>query len=169
MIDPTARRIVCDTGPLISLEKLRGGYQFIRRLFDQLIVPPAVLDELSENLYASAEAYLQEHNLHDLLVVEGRTLALSRETQHLDLGERQAIALAIELNLPLLIEEEAGRAVARDLGIEISGIAGQLFRAVRQQFLSSEEALAHLARLRESGRINRQIYAAVRDAIEDEV
>ena len=102
-------------------------------------------------------------------MVESPTKALSRETQHLDLGERQAIALAIQLGLPLRIEEEAGRTIARDLGIEISGIAGQLLRAVRQESATSEEALVHLARLRERGRINRQVFAAVRDAIEDEV
>ncbi|MEX2578507.1 MAG: hypothetical protein WD342_05565, partial [Verrucomicrobiales bacterium] len=83
-----------------------------------------------ENGLSSQMPILQAHDIDDLLVVEGRTLELSRETQHPDLGERQAIALTIELNLPLLIEEEAGRTVGRRLGIEISGIAGQLLRAV---------------------------------------
>ena len=39
-------RIVSDTGPLISLERMTGGFPFIRRLYDRIIVPPAVLDEL---------------------------------------------------------------------------------------------------------------------------
>ena len=63
----------------------------------------------------------------------------------------------------------SGHCLARDHGIEISGIAGQLLRAVRQEFATSEEALVHLTRLRERGRINRQVFAAVRDAIKDEV
>jgi hypothetical protein len=29
------RQIACDTGPLISLEKITGGYRFIGRLYDQ--------------------------------------------------------------------------------------------------------------------------------------
>lgn len=128
-----------------------------------------MVEELTAGLYESAEAYLLEHDAGNLLLMDARTLDLKPETEHLDLGERQAIALAIELNLPLLIEEEAGRRVARDLGIEISGIAGQLIRAVRQDFATSDEALIHLTRLRESGRINRLIFAAVRDAIKDEV
>lgn len=128
-----------------------------------------MVEELTAGLYESAEAYLLEHDAGNLLLMDARTLDLKPETEHLDPGERQAIALAIELNLPLLIEEEAGRRVARDLGIEISGIAGQLIRAVRQDFATSDEALIHLTRLRESGRINRLIFAAVRDAIKDEV
>ncbi len=39
--------IVCDTGALISLEKIDNGYRFIRRLYDTLIVPPAVFEEAS--------------------------------------------------------------------------------------------------------------------------
>lgn len=38
------RQIVCDTGPLISLEKITGGYRFIWCLYDRLLVPPAVGD-----------------------------------------------------------------------------------------------------------------------------
>jgi len=42
------RRIVSNTGPLILLEKLRPGYDFIRQLYDTLIIPPGVLDEVTE-------------------------------------------------------------------------------------------------------------------------
>jgi hypothetical protein len=41
------RRIVSNTGPLISLEKLRQGYDFIRQLYDTIIIPPGVLDEVA--------------------------------------------------------------------------------------------------------------------------
>jgi hypothetical protein len=37
------RRIVSDTVPLISLEKLNQGYDFIRRLYDQIVLPPLSL------------------------------------------------------------------------------------------------------------------------------
>ena len=38
------QRIVSNTGPLISLEKLSHGYDFIRQLYEKLVIPPAVLD-----------------------------------------------------------------------------------------------------------------------------
>ena len=42
----TGRQIVSDTGLLITLEKLPDGYQFIRKLYDTIIIPPTVLTEL---------------------------------------------------------------------------------------------------------------------------
>jgi len=51
------KRIVSDAGPLISLEKITGGYRFIRRLYDRLIVPSAVLGELAAKAFESEAAY----------------------------------------------------------------------------------------------------------------
>ena len=73
------RRVVCDTGPLISLEKLSGGFRFIRRLYDGLIVPPAVLSELAAGLFEGADAYQRHYGIEDLLVVREPLRALSRK------------------------------------------------------------------------------------------
>ena len=48
-----ARRIVSNTGPLISLEKLRQGYEFIRQLYDTIIIAPGVLDAVAEGQFAT--------------------------------------------------------------------------------------------------------------------
>jgi predicted nucleic acid-binding protein len=40
------RSTVSNTGPLITLEKITGGFDFIRLLYDKLIIPPVVLDEI---------------------------------------------------------------------------------------------------------------------------
>lgn len=90
-------------------------------------------------------------------------------TRRLDEGERQAIRLASETGLPLLIEEQAGRVVARELGLKISGIAGQVLRSVRANVLPPAEAKETLIQLKTAGRINRQVCEAVRNAINDAV
>ena len=168
------RQIVCDTGPLISLEKITGGYRFIRWLYDRLIVPPAVMDELVVGQFETKDAYLRHFDVEGLVSVkrptgEHSTEEVKDKTEHLDEGERQAIFLALELELPLLIEEEAGRAVARELGLHISGIAGQLLKAVRGDVIPAHSASAKLTELRQAGRINRQIFEAVDAAIKNEV
>ena len=53
------RIIVSDTGPITSLEKLIEGFDFIRRLYDEILVPPSVLEELCQNQFQSGEAYLE--------------------------------------------------------------------------------------------------------------
>jgi hypothetical protein len=168
------RQIVCDTGPLISLEKITGGYRFIGRLYDRLIVPPAVMDELVAGQFETKDAYLRHFNAEELVVVEPLVAPSSTEkiednTEHLDKGEREAIRLAFELELPLLIEEEAGRRVARELGLHISGIAGQVLKAVREEAISGDDASSKLTELRRAGRINRQVFEAVGAAIKSEV
>ena len=60
----TVRQIVSNTGPLISLEKLDQGYDFIHCLYDKLIIPPAVLEEVAEGLFANPQDYLQYQQHH---------------------------------------------------------------------------------------------------------
>jgi len=160
------RRIVSNTGPLISLEKLSQGYDFIRRLYDKVVITPVVLEEVAAGQFATPGEYLQHFGISDL--IEVRTVSQPRElpeAERLHKGETQAIQLALELQLPLLIEETVGRRVAQSLGIQISGIAGQILKAFRQGSISVIEAQAKLSDLLRAGRINRKIYEALLAAL----
>jgi predicted nucleic acid-binding protein len=157
-----ARRIVSNTGSLISLEKLHQGYDFIRLLYDTIIIPPGVFDEVAGGQFSTPHAYLQHYGIVDLIEVH----AVSRnerfhEAARLHVGEAQAIYLALELALPLLIEETVGRRVAQGMGISISGIAGQVLKAFRQGAITAQEAHNKLRELLQAGRINRKIYEAL--------
>jgi hypothetical protein len=134
------------------------------------------MDELVAGQFETKDAYLRHFDAEDLVLVKPLVAPSSIEieevedkTEHLDKGEREAIRLALELELPLLIEEEAGRRVARELGLHISGIAGQLLKAVREEEISGDDASSKLTELRRAGRINRQIFEAVGAAIKGEV
>jgi hypothetical protein len=99
---------------LISLEKLRQGYDFIRKLYDTIIIPPSVFDEVAEGQFVTPQAYMQYYGIVDL--IEVRALSQSErlaEVTRLHVGEAQAMQLARELALPLLIEETVGRRVAQ--------------------------------------------------------
>lgn len=116
-----SRRIVSDTGPLITLEQLQDGYGLLRRLYGKILIPPAVLNELSQGQFVSGTAYLDHFGVVDLLAVT--SVERSHDvpgTDTLDVGEREAIRLALELKLPLLIEEATGRKAAQALGLHIS-------------------------------------------------
>ena len=156
------RQIVSNTGPLISLEKLTQGYDFIRRLYDTVIIPPAVLEEVAVGQFALPSAYLQYYSISDLIKV--RTVSQPQvlpEAERLHDGETQAIQLALELQLPLLIEETVGRRVAQSVGLQISGVAGQIVKAFRQGIIAAPETQDKLGELLRGGRINRRMYEAL--------
>jgi predicted nucleic acid-binding protein len=142
------RQIVSNAGPLISLEKLKQGYGFIRCLYDNLIVSPAVLEEVAVGQFATPDEYLQHYDVSDL--IDARLVSQQRElpkAARLHEGETQAIQLAVELQLPLLIEETVGRRVVQSVGIQISGIAGQVMKAFRQDLIAAIEAHDKLSEL----------------------
>lgn len=160
------RRVVSDTGPMISLERLTGGFRFIRRLYDRIIVPPAVLEELGFG-YDGAEEYLERHGIDDLIEVRNVASQVKLpDLERLHKGEIQAIRLALALRLPLLIEEAAGRRSAQAAGVPISGIVGQIVKAHRQDLISVEKTRAMLREMVEHRRINERIYEQLITALE---
>ena len=161
------REIVSNSGPLISLEKLPDGFDFIRSLYDRIIIPPEVLAEVSVH-YASEEKYLTQYHLDDLLEIQQIDVMPELENTDLDIAEIKAISLAATLKMPLIIEERAGRAAARALDIPYSGIAGQVIKAFDQKLLSAQESREKIQTLFEKSRINRKVYLALRGKISAE-
>ena len=71
--------------------------------------------------------------------------------------------LPLKQQLPLLIEEYDGRQAAQDKGLQISGIAGQIFKAHYQKKISTREAVAYMDQLLDARRINSSIHQVIID------
>ena len=65
----------------------------------------------------------------------------------LDAGESAAIAIAIERNLPLIIDEKKGRAFARRQGVEVIGLIGILRYLYAEGTLSRQRTEGIIAKL----------------------
>lgn len=121
--------IVSNTGPLIALAKVDQLY-LLERLFDQVYVPPAVHRELL--VKTGPEASRLDHAFTTFIRMAGRprlTPGVEAATLHLDPGEREAVALAQEMDLLLLIDDRSGRQAARHLDLQVTGVAGVLISA----------------------------------------
>ncbi|MBT4498935.1 MAG: hypothetical protein HOC74_14495 [Gemmatimonadetes bacterium] len=165
-----AQEVVADAGPLISLEKLEDGHAFLCLLYRRIIIPPKVLEEVAVENHAVLSDYLKERGMEDFVVVQTPSKIPSLpELNRLHDGESQAIALALELDLPLLIEETAGRRIALGIGLQVSGIAGQLLKAFREDLLEKEDARRKLQELFDGGRINRKIFGALNAGLGQEL
>lgn len=156
------REIVSDTGPLISLERLPDGYQWRRELYAGIRLPPSVTEELLAGGYQNLAAYEQHFGIDSLLQTSTlRGGQVPPELAHLHPGETDAIRLALDLGLELLIEEEMGRRMAERLEVPYSGIAGQLLIAVQEGVLPKAEGRRQLRILFDRGRVNQRVFDTV--------
>ncbi len=159
------KKVVSDTGALISLEKLQDGYTFIQRLYDKIIIPPAVLEEVAFH-FPNGREYLKLYGIERFIEVrEASCIADVPGIDMLDVGEVQAIYLALELKKELLIEERDGRRVAKNAGLQISGIAGQVLKALERGLIGRQEALDKLGELFRNRRLDRRSYEELRGRV----
>jgi len=123
--------VVSDTTPLQYLHQSRT-LDLLPKLFDRVIVPPAVIGELAEGRARG----------HDLPLLEGVPwveIASPRQAlvlpSKLGRGEQEAISVAVERHLSVLMDDYDARTCAISLGLHVLGTFGILLRAKRQGFL----------------------------------
>ncbi len=120
--------VVSDTSPIRALAH-RDLLALLPGFFSQVLVPPVVDDELK-----TPPAGLPRVDVRDLRFV---TIQAPRDRakvkvllRDLDPGESEALALAVEVGVSaVLIDESAGRRMARQLGLLPIGVLGVLIRA----------------------------------------
>lgn len=132
---------VSDTSPIPGLASI-GQLELLHEQFGAVFIPQAVLSELKTETNfrgtsvvreALERGWLEAKDVQNLPLVQ----ALSVE---LDIGEAEALALATDLHLEIIImDEHDGRARARAMGLKPVGVIGILLRAKRQGRIQSLE------------------------------
>ncbi len=80
----------------------------------------------------------------------------------LDKGEAQAITLALEKKLPLLIDERKGRSIAQQKGLVVTGFVGLLTLALKKQIIDTRKAHWMLDQAIKNGfRLSEKLYKQV--------
>lgn len=130
--------VISDSSPLIYLSKL-GRFDLLRSLYGSLVVPKTVWEEIVLGGAGLPEAdNLRRAKDQGWLRIESAgpfPAAAATRLRTLDRGEAEAICLALQLRLVLLIDEADGRAAAEALGVEVAGTVGVLARAKRHGLL----------------------------------
>lgn len=128
--------VVSDTSPIRALAHL-GLLSVLGKLYDDVVIPPAVFAELTREGRVFSALSSTEIALFRLQepVIE---VAQTAEFLALDAGEREAIRLALELSAAgLLIDENSGRRVATKYGLRVTGTLGILGQAKQCGLISS--------------------------------
>ena len=121
---------VADTSPLNYLIQI-DAIDLLPFLFGQVVVPTAVVSELQ---HSNAPSKVRDWISHppDWLLKRSASTTPGTVLQRLEAGERDAIQLALELNIStVLIDEMEGRQVAASLGLEVRGTLGILERGAK--------------------------------------
>jgi predicted nucleic acid-binding protein len=121
--------VVSDTSCISNLLSI-GREELLPCLFGEVLIPPAVLRELLR-FHVRVPDFVR-------CVSPVETGQMARLSEELDLGEAEAICLALELKADrLLIDEAPGRAAALREGIPIIGLVGVLVAAKRAGHLGT--------------------------------
>jgi predicted nucleic acid-binding protein len=144
--------VVSDTSP-ISYLALIGREEVVVQLYGEVIIPEAVHREL---VHPRASEVVQERISASPSWMKVETAEADTDSRHsgkeqgedlqdLDLGERESILLAVreEAGL-LLVDERAGRTVARKRGVSVTGTIGVLGAAAQKGLIDPAQAVQDL-------------------------
>lgn len=132
--------VVSDTSPINNLAAI-NQLALLQQLYGTVIIPDAVYRELTDRDFPVAGATeVQSFDWIQTRSVTNRTMVEALENE-LDVGEAEAIALALEIEAQVLIDERRGRIVAERLNLRYTGILGILVEAKHQELIAAVKPL----------------------------
>jgi predicted nucleic acid-binding protein len=158
-----ARIVLSDASPLIGLA-LVNGLDWLPHLFGEVWIPASVQQEVLPGVQARGELEISQALSLKHIRVWSATIPKPRKSLgDLDAGEMDCLSIALSLpdgQCLVLMDERAGRATAKELGIQVAGTAAVIGLAQKQGLVSSAKAC--FARLHASDfRISKEVIQAV--------
>ena len=122
-------KVVSNSSPLIHLAKI-GQLNLLKQIFKEIIVPEAVYKEcVIEGKGREDAKKIEKAEWINVAKIKNENLK-SALMMVLDEGEAEAITLALEESADLiLLDDYEAREVARNYGLNITGVIGILIKA----------------------------------------
>ncbi|MDY7013515.1 MAG: DUF3368 domain-containing protein [Cyanobacteriota bacterium] len=157
--------VVSNTSPIFYLSTI-GQLDLLHQLYNEILIPTAVFNEITNvgNTDVSA-AIVPTLNWIQTRAATNQVF-VNQLRAELDLGEAEAIVLAVECNADrLLIDERLGRVAAMGLGLQVTGVLGILIAAKRNHFIQEVKPLLDALIDRVGFWVDEQLYAEVLQAV----
>ncbi len=153
--------IVSNTSPISNLATV-GQLSLMSQLYGRILIPGAVHEELLDSRAGETViTAVRSASWIDIQSVQNQGLVNDLRTR-VNVGEAEAIALAIEVKAArLIIDERLGRQAARDCGVKITGVLGILLLAKRQKIIMEIKPIMDNLMEQANFRISSQLYADV--------
>ncbi len=150
-----------DAGPLIWLAKC-GLLNLLKKYYPTIVTSEAVYNETVtrglEKGYDDAKVINEavEEKWITVHTVSSESIQRVNNIEKqigitLGLGEREAIALAIEKKIPFLTDDEDAHRLGKALGLDPKGVLYVLLRSVRDGFMDKTQAKEKLGEMLENG------------------
>jgi len=135
--------IVSDSSTLIVLFDLER-MELLSNLFSKIVIPPSVYREITARSRITLPEFITVQAPTD-------TSLITLMSHLLDAGESEAIALALECEGRLIIDERKGRRIAQEQGLQIIGLLGIVYLNVQQGYITADEAKTFIIDARKHG------------------
>ena len=163
--------VVSDSTPLITLMKATA-LDILKGLFGTVLIPESVYAEVTSNEVFREEAELIKDcdYIHVVRVSDQERVAFLQRATGLDRGESEAIIYADETKADLLLMDEmAGRRVAQNMRLPMTGSVSVLIRAFRAGLMTSSEVEDAFVKIRKAKRhISEKLIQDALDIIREE-
>jgi predicted nucleic acid-binding protein len=116
--------VVSDTSPVLNLARI-GRLELLPLLYNQVLIPPAVYEDLTRSKRDLPPAIDLASAVWLIVAAAKDQNQVQELRQELDLGEAEAIVLAIKRGADvLLMDERRGRRTAAAAGLTVTGLLG---------------------------------------------
>lgn len=131
---------VCNATPLINFATI-NRIDILQAIFRQIVIPLAVFNETTGSGFPGTPFVLEAIEKGWLAIRPVNTIASAIPVE-LDDGEREAISLALSIDVErILLDEREARLVAHQLGLQVVGTLGILLLAKNQQIIQQVRPL----------------------------
>jgi len=163
-----ARIVVIDSSPLIGLA-IVDGLAWLPKLFDVVFLPESVKQEVLPGKAARGEQAIAQAIAAGWLKVWPEAIAPQLEID-LDAGETDCINLGLSHvdGVLIIMDERAGRAVAKEKGLRVIGTAAIIGLAKKQGLIPSARVVfevLHASDFRISAAVINQVLVSVNEKI----
>src|SRR4051794_23724706 len=136
--------VISDTTAITNLTAIKH-LELLHLLYGEIVIPEAVKRELTEpgmSNPGAREVWTESWILVRPITNRQMVAEFLTDNSALDIGEAEAIVLAIELDADLLlIDDRIGRRVAERQGLAITGVLGALLDAKKQAVIPAVRPL----------------------------
>jgi len=160
------RTVIIDSSPLIGLAIVEG-LECLPKLFDVVFLPDSVKQEVLPGKTAPGEQAIAQALASEWIKVWPEPIAPQLEID-LDPGETDCINIGLSNpdNVLLIMDERAGRAVAKEKGLRVIGTAAIIGLAKKQGLIPSARAvfeILHRSDFRISAAVINQVLVSVNE------